>query len=79
VQKLNRLWNCQLVDEELQRYDDYRAISGKVAVSSFGRFVLAAFVVRHNSIPHQSNAVNSMNPVNPISGYATLGTKSVNI
>jgi hypothetical protein len=32
---------------------------------------------RHSSTPHQSRAANSMNPVNPTSVNATLGTKSV--
>jgi hypothetical protein len=35
---------ASLVTKRLQRYDDYRATSGTVTVSSFVRFVLIAFM-----------------------------------
>jgi hypothetical protein len=55
----------------------YLAANGNGITSGFARFFPAAFMVRHNSIPHQSRALSSMNPVNPSSGYAMPGTKSV--
>jgi hypothetical protein len=44
----------------------YLAASGSGIINGFARFLLAAFIVRHSSIPHQSSAVSSMNPVNPV-------------
>jgi hypothetical protein len=62
VPSLAGFGTCQLAAKELQRYDDYRDSREKGAISKFGRFILAAFIVRHSATRHQSNAVNSMNP-----------------
>jgi hypothetical protein len=45
---------------------DYRAGSGNDIAVDFLWSFAAMFMVHHNSTPHQSKAVSSMNPLNPI-------------